>query len=150
MRVAIGSDHAGYQLKNRLRGILRAEGHEVLDFGAHGPQPVDYPDYAARVGQAIASGAAERGVLICGTGIGVCIAANKVRGIRAASVSEPVSARMAREHNDANVICFGERIVGADLAEEIVHTFLNTPFSHIDRHARRIAQISDLENHVAE
>lgn len=150
MRVAIGSDHAGYLLKNRLRDVLHAQGHEVLDYGAHGPQPVDYPDFASQVGHAVASGKAERGVLVCGTGIGVCIAANKVRGVRAASVSEPVSARMAREHNDANIICFGERIVGSDLAEEIVYTFLTTRFSEVDRHARRIAKIAELESRSAE
>lgn len=145
MRVAIGSDHAGYQLKNRLRDTLHAEGYEVLDLGAHAPHPSDYSDFAALVGKAVASGDVERGVLVCGTGIGVCIAANKVQGVRAASVSEPVSARMAREHNDANIICFGERIVGPDLAEEIVHVFLATPFSNGERHVRRIAKVAELE-----
>jgi ribose 5-phosphate isomerase B len=146
MRVAIGSDHAGYQLKNRLRDSLHAEGYDVLDLGAHAPQPSDYPDFASLVGRAVASRDAERGVLVCGTGIGVCIAANKIPGIRAASVSEPVSARLAREHNDANVVCFGERIVGPDLAEEIVHVFLATPFSNGERHVRRIAKLAELEN----
>jgi len=146
MRVAIGSDHAGFQLKNRLRDTLHAQGYEVVDLGTHSPQRCDYSDFASLVGSAVASGDADRGVLVCGTGIGVSIAANKVRGIRAAAVSDPVSARMAREHNDANIVCFGERIVGPDLAEEIVRTFLTTSFSDIARHARRIAKIAELEN----
>jgi ribose 5-phosphate isomerase B len=150
MKVAIGSDHAGFQLKNRLRDSLHAEGHEVVDLGTHSSQRCDYTDFAARVGAAVAAGEAERGVLVCGTGIGVSIAANKIHGIRAAAVSDPVSARMSREHNDANIVCFGERIVGPDLAEEIVHTFLATPFSEIERHARRIAKIAELETHAGE
>src|SRR2546421_9497365 len=137
MKVAIGSDHAGFHLKNRLRDLLRAEGHEVLDVGTNSPESSDYPDFAARVGAEIMSGAAERGVLVCGTGVGMSIAANKVHGIRAAAASESVSARLSRTHNDANVICIGERIVGPEVAAEIVRTFLSTDFSHGERHLRR-------------
>lgn len=147
MKIAIGSDHAGFHLKNRLRDMLRAEGHHVLDLGADSPEASDYPDFAAQVGRAVASGMAERGVLVCGTGAGICIAANKIPGVRAAAVSEPVTARLARSHNDANIVCIGERIVGPELAVEIVRVFLETPFSEGERHVRRINKIAELENH---
>ncbi len=146
MRVAIGSDHAGFHLKNYLRDLLSREGHEVLDAGANTPESSDYPDYAARVGRLVVSGEAERGILVCGTGAGICIAANKIPGVRAAAVSEPVTARLARLHNDANIICFGERIVGPELAADIVRVFLETPFSEGERHIRRIRKVADLEN----
>lgn len=146
MRVAIGSDHAGFHLKNYLRDLLKNEGHEVIDVGANTPESSDYPDYAARVGRLVVSGEAERGVLVCGTGAGICIAANKIPGVRAAAVSEPVTARLARLHNDANIICFGERIVGPELAADIVRVFLETPFSEGERHIRRIRKVTDLEN----
>jgi ribose 5-phosphate isomerase B len=145
MKVAIGSDHAGFHLKGRLRDLLRAEGYEVIDLGTHSTESSDYPDFARRVGQEVASGKAERGILICGTGIGVSIAANKVRGVRAAAVSEPVTARLARTHNDANVICLGERTVGTEVAVDAIRVFLETPFSGGERHARRIEQIGQLE-----
>jgi ribose 5-phosphate isomerase B len=146
VRVAIGSDHAGFHLKNYLRDLLSREGHEVLDAGANTPESSDYPDYAARVGRLVVSGEAERGILVCGTGAGICIAANKIPGVRAAAVSEPVTARLARLHNDANIICFGERIVGPELAADIVRVFLETPFSEGERHIRRIRKVADLEN----
>jgi ribose 5-phosphate isomerase B len=146
MKLAIGSDHAGFHLKNRIRDVLRSEGHDVDDVGADTPESSDYPDYAAIVGQVVASGAAERGILVCGTGAGICIAANKIPGIRAAAVSEPVTARLTRSHNDANVICIGERIVGPEVALQIVHTFLETPFSQGERHVRRINKITELES----
>lgn len=146
MRVAIGSDHAGFHLKNYLRDRLKNEGHEVIDVGANTPESSDYPDYAARVGRLVVSGEAERGILVCGTGAGICIAANKIPGVRAAAVSEPVTARLARLHNDANIICFGERIVGPELAADIVRVFLETPFSEGERHIRRIRKVADLEN----
>ncbi len=146
MRVAIGSDHAGFHLKNYLRDRLKNEGHEVIDVGANTPESSDYPDYAARVGRLVVSGEAERGVLVCGTGAGICIAANKIPGVRAAAVSEPVTARLARLHNDANIICLGERIVGPELAADIVRVFLETPFSEGERHIRRIRKVADLEN----
>ena len=145
MKIAIGSDHAGYNLKNHLRDMLREEGYDVQDLGTHSPEAADYPDLAARVACAVTTGQAERGVLCCGTGVGVSMAANKINGIRAAAVSEPVSARLARSHNDANVVCMGERIIGPEMADDIVKVFLETPFSNGERHQRRIAKISALE-----
>jgi ribose 5-phosphate isomerase B len=146
MKIAIGSDHAGFNLKNRLRDLLKSEGYEVEDVGAYSAESSDYPDFAEKVGHAVTSGQAERGVLCCGTGVGIGIAANKIHGIRAAAVSEPVSARLARSHNDANVVCIGERIVGPEVAVDIVKTFLESPFSEGERHKRRIAKVSALEN----
>lgn len=145
MIVAIGSDHAGFHVKNRLRDLLLAEGYEVHDLGARSAEPSDYPDYAAAVGRAVAAAEAERGVLVCGTGVGMAIAANKVPGVRAAAVSETVSARLSREHNNANVVCIGERIVGPEVADDIVRVFLRTAFSHGERHARRVGKIGALE-----
>ena len=145
MKIAIGSDHAGFSLKNKLRDHLIAEGHDVHDIGTNSAESTDYPDYAEKVGQAVVKGECELGVLCCGTVVGISMAANKIHGIRAAAVSEPVSARMARSHNDANVVCIGERIVGPEVASEIVKTFLETPFSEGDRHKRRIAKIASLE-----
>jgi ribose 5-phosphate isomerase B len=146
MKLAIGSDHAGFNLKNRLRDLLRTEGHDVTDYGTNSPESTDYPDYAELVGQAVVGGRAELGVLVCGTGVGVSIAANKVHGVRAAAASEAVSARFARSHNNANVVCIGERIVGPEVADAIVHTFLETAFSEGERHVRRINKITQLEN----
>jgi ribose 5-phosphate isomerase B len=144
MKVAIGADHAGVALKDELKARLVAAGLEVDDLGTHGPASVDYPDFAAAVGRAVASGAAERGVLVCGSGIGVAIAANKIAGVRAANLHDLYSARLAREHNDANVVTLGARLVGAELAAEIVKVFLETPFAG-GRHAGRVAKISALE-----
>ncbi|MGC8667164.1 MAG: ribose 5-phosphate isomerase B [Chthonomonadales bacterium] len=145
MRIAIGSDHAGFHLKNHLRDMLRAQGHDVCDVGSFTAESCDYPDFAVLVGARVAGNEADLGVLICGTGIGMSMAANKVKGVRAAVVSEPVSARLARAHNDANVICMGERIVGPEVAEEIVRVFLDTPFSQGERHVRRVRKISGIE-----
>jgi ribose 5-phosphate isomerase B len=145
MRIAIGSDHAGFHLKNRIRDLLRAEGHEVIDMGAHSAEASDYPDFAALVGRAVASMEVERGVLICGTGAGIAMAANKIRGVRATAASEPVTAALTRSHNDANIICLGERIIGPEMAERIVRAFLETPFSEGERHIRRIHKITQLE-----
>src|SRR5262249_34905482 len=115
------------------------------DHGTNSPDSTDYPDYAALVGRAVVSGQAELGILVCGTGVGVSIAANKIHGVRAAAASEPVSARFARSHNNANIVCIGERIVGGAVAEAIVNTFLETPFSQSERHVRRINKITKLE-----
>lgn len=145
MKLSIGSDHAGLTLKNLLRDFLKGEGHEVTDHGTYTPESADYPDFAALVGRAVLAGQSELGVLVCGTGIGVSIAANKLHGIRAAAVSEPVSARYARSHNNANVVCIGQRIVGDEVAIEIVRVFLSTPYSHGERHQRRIEKIAVLE-----
>lgn len=145
MNIAIGSDHAGFHLKSRLRDLLRAEGHNVEDMGATSPEPSDYPDYAERVGTAVAGGSADRGIVICGTGAGSCMAANKVRGVRAAMVFDPLTARLTRLHNDANVLCLGERITGPEMVEEIVRVFMSTEFSGAERHVRRIAKIAAIE-----
>ncbi len=145
MRIAVGSDHAGFALKNRLRDLLKGEGHDVVDFGTHSPESADYPEYARLVGNAISSGECDLGVLVCGSGLGMCIAANKVRGVRAVTVMEPVAARLSRQHNNANVICLGERLIGPDLAVEAVRAFVATPFSGLERHARRVALIDEIE-----
>ncbi|MEP6755314.1 MAG: ribose 5-phosphate isomerase B [Chthonomonadales bacterium] len=146
MKIAVGSDHAGFMLKNRLRDLLHANGHDVTDYGTQTPASSDYPDYAALVGHAVVSGKSKLGILVCGTGIGVSIAANKVHGVRAAACSDPVTARLARSHNNANVLCMGERIIGPEVADAIVQTFLETPFSEGERHIRRIAKVTELEH----
>lgn len=144
MRIAIGSDHAGYEAKERLKLWLAEGGHAVDDCGTHGTASVDYPDFASRVARTVARGAADFGVLVCGTGIGMSIAANKVRGVRAAHCADPYTARMAREHNDANVVCLGARVSGPGMVEEIVASFLAAPFRG-GRHAARLDKIARLE-----
>ncbi|MCB9778870.1 MAG: ribose 5-phosphate isomerase B [Alphaproteobacteria bacterium] len=143
MRIAIGCDHAGYRLKGVLIDRLHALGHSVTDFGTDGTASVDYPDHAHLVTGAIIAGEADLGVLICGTGIGMSMAANKRPGIRAAAVSETFSARATREHNDANVICIGERVVGPGVAVDILDAFLGASFEG-GRHQRRIDKIESL------
>jgi ribose 5-phosphate isomerase B len=145
MKIAAGADHAGYGLKDRLVRMLRADGHTVDDLGTSSAASVDYPDFAAAVAERVASGAAERGVLVCGSGIGVAIAANKIDGIRAACCNDLYSAKLSRAHNDANVVTLGERVVGWALAEEIVRTFLATPWDG-GHHAQRIEKIHRLES----
>ena len=140
MRIAIGADHAGVETKDRLGALIAGEGHEVLDLGTHGSDSVDYPDYALAVARAVVEGRAERGLLVCGTGIGMCITANRVHGIRAAKCNDPFEARMARQHNDANVLCLGARVLDASVIDEIVRLFLSTPFEG-GRHARRVAKM---------
>lgn len=144
MKIAIGSDHAGYRLKEHLARSLREDGFEIDDVGAFSEESVDYPDFAAAVARKVAVGEAERGVLVCGTGVGVAIAANKVDGVRAANCLEPFSARMARAHNDANVVTVGARVIGPGLATEVVRTFLAVPFDG-GRHQRRVEKITSLE-----
>ena len=145
MKIAIGNDHAALELKNHIVDYLVREGHEVVNFGTDTPASTDYPIYGARVAHAVASGECERGIVICGTGIGISISANKVKGIRCALCSEPVSAKLTRQHNDANVLAMGARIIGPAMAEEIVHTFLTTEFEG-GRHSRRVDLITKLEN----
>ena len=145
MKIAIGNDHAALELKNHIVDYLVKEGHEVVKFGTDTPASTDYPIYGARVAHAVANGECERGVVICGTGIGISISANKVKGIRCALCSEPVSAKLTRQHNDANVLAMGARIIGPAMAEEIVHTFLTTEFEG-GRHSRRVDLITKLEN----
>jgi len=144
MRIALGADHAGYLLKDRLREALERWGHAVDDLGTNSPESVDYPDYARRVGMAVAAGEAERGVLVCGTGISMAIAANKVHGVRAACCNNQFNARLARAHNDANVFTVGAREVAAEHAEAILEVFLATAFEG-GSHERRIVKIRELE-----
>lgn len=140
MRIAIGADHAGFILKEHLRARLAEAGHELRDFGAHSAESVDYPDYAALVAGAVVGGSAERGILVCGSGIGMAIAANRVRGVRAAACVDLYSARLCRQHNDANVLALGSRIVAPPLAEALAEVFLTTTFEG-GRHARRVAKL---------
>ncbi|HEY2744314.1 MAG TPA: ribose 5-phosphate isomerase B [Polyangia bacterium] len=142
MRVVVGSDHAGYNLKQYLKDRLTAWGHEVEDVGTHSTDSCDYPTFGVAVGKRVVavfeSGGEARGVAVCGSGIGISIAANKVAGVRAALVTEPTAARLSRQHNDANVLCFGERLIGVAVAEEALRVWLETPFEG-GRHARRVA-----------
>ena len=143
-RLAIGADHAGYALKTHLIEVLTNDGHEVVDHGTDSAESVDYPAICAGVGRAVATGEVEFGIVLGGSGQGEQIAANKVRGVRAALCNDLYTARMARAHNDANVVSLGARVVGIDLADEIIRTFLSTPFEG-GRHARRVAQLGELE-----
>jgi len=145
MKIALGVDHAAFVYKEAMRQTIEAMGHEVLDLGTHSDASVDYPNYALAVARAVRHGEAELGVFLCGTGIGGMIAANKVPGIRAALCHEAFTARLSREHNNANVLCIGARVVGLSLAEEIVRTWLTTPWSGDARHARRLQLIADAE-----
>ncbi len=142
--VAIGSDHAGVELKREIMACLQQMGVQAVDLGPEGTASVDYPDYARKVAELVASGQAEMGILICGTGIGMSIAANKCHGIRAALCSEPVSARLSRQHNNANVLAMGSRMIGPVMAAEIVRTWLETPFDG-GRHAARLSKITFME-----
>ncbi len=144
--IAIGCDHAALKLKNTIKDHLTSKGFEVEDFGCFSEQSVDYPDYAIKVAEAVAEKKCDLGILICGTGIGMSIAANKVKGIRCAHCSDTFSAKATRQHNDANVLALGERVVGAGLALDIVDCFVNTPFSNDERHVRRISKITEIEN----
>ncbi len=139
--IALGCDHGGYELMQEVKVHLDSRGEEYMDFGCHSTEAVDYPIYARKVAKAILEGECERGILICGTGIGISIAANKIPGIRAALCTDCFSAQATREHNDANILALGGRVVGAGLALKIVDTFLDTPFSDEERHKRRIALI---------
>ena len=141
--IAIGSDHGGFELKKEVMAHLDARGLEYKDFGTYSDASCDYPVYGKAVAKAVASGECERGIIICGTGIGISIAANKVHGIRAALCGDCFSAEATRQHNDANVLALGARVVGQGLALKIVDTFLDTPFSNGERHIRRIQMIED-------
>ncbi len=145
MKISIGCDHGALALKNTVAEHLRQQGHTVEDFGTHTAQSCDYPDFAAAAAKAVASGACDRGIVLCTTGIGVSIAANKVRGIRCALLSDPWSAKMTRLHNDTNMMALGAGVVGEKLALEIVDTWLNTAFSGEARHQTRIDKVMALE-----
>jgi RpiB/LacA/LacB family sugar-phosphate isomerase len=145
MKVALGTDHAGLPLKEAVRAAILAAGHEVIDFGTDTPESVDYPDYAEKVGRAIQRGEAERGIVLCGSGVGAVIAANKLRGIRAGLCHDTYTAHQCVEHDNANVLTLGGRVIGPDPAQEIVHAFLQARFSGEERHARRVSKIERLE-----
>ena len=145
--IAVGSDHAGYSLKQRLAAELRTLGHEVLDLGAHDADRVDYPGFGAAVGRAVAGAEADLGVCVCGSGIGIAMAANKVPGVRAAPVHDATAARLARQHNDANVLCLGERLLDPDVASEAVRAWLDAEFEG-GRHVGRGAILAELDGSV--
>jgi ribose 5-phosphate isomerase B len=144
MKIALGSDHAGWHLKEHVSAYLLNQGIDVLDLGPANAESVDYPDYARAVAVSIQNGQADMGILICGTGLGMAVTANKFTGIRAVSVSDTFSAEMSRAHNNANILTFGARVVGPGLAERLVHAFLNTAYEH-GRHQRRIDKITQFE-----
>lgn len=144
MKIAMGSDHGGIHLKNHIMAFLKEKGYEVEDCGTYTEDSCDYPDFAEKVCKVVMAGAADKGILVCGTGIGISMAANKCKGVRAALVADVFSAKMAAEHNNANVICMGERTTGVGLAEMMVETFLTTEFAG-GRHQRRIDKIMALE-----
>jgi ribose 5-phosphate isomerase B len=148
MIVAIAADHAGYALKQELIPSLRSLGHEVEDLGTHSLEPVDYPDVAERLARAVRSGAVERGVLICGSGVGASVAANKLPGIRAGLCHDTYSAHQGVEHDDMNILVLGARVIGVELARELVRTFLEARFTHEERHERRLGKIRALEDEV--
>jgi ribose 5-phosphate isomerase B len=145
MIVACGFDHAGFPLRDRLLGVVEADGHEVLDLGTDSTEPIDYPDKALEVGRAIVAGEAERGILVCGSGAGVSVAACKIRGIRAATIHDTYTAHQAVEHDGVNVLCLGGRVIGVEVAAEIVVAFLGATISDEERHVRRRAKIDEIE-----
>lgn len=145
MKIAIGADHAGYHLKQDVLDYVQYLGYECQDFGTHNAEAIDYPDIALKVAQAVAQGTFDRGILICGTGVGMSITANKVRGIRAAVCGDTFTAHASREHNDANILCMGGRVIGPGLAQDIVKIWLETSFSQGERHVRRVAKMSALD-----
>ncbi len=145
MKISIACDHGALELKSTVKKHLEAQGHEVVDFGTHTLDSCDYPDFAAKAAQAVASGECEKGIVLCTTGIGVSITANKVKGIRCALLSDVMSARMTREHNDTNMMAIGAGVVGTMLALQIVDTWIGTEFSHQERHQRRIDKVMALE-----
>ena len=147
MRLVLGSDHAGYELKQELVEFLRALGHEVVDVGTYSTAAVDYPDYAEAVAGALRDGRAERGVLICGSGVGACVAANKIPGIRAAICHDAYSAHQGVEHDDMNVLVLGSRVIGPELAKELVRDYLHANFSGEERHVRRLGKVKAIEAH---
>ena len=145
MIVACGFDHAGFVLRERLFAVITAGGHEILDFGTDRPDPIDYPDKALEVGHAVASGQAERGIIVCGSGAGVSVATAKIRGVRAATIHDAYTAHQGVEHDGVNVLCLGGRVIGAEVAAQIVALFLAATISDEERHVRRRAQVDEIE-----
>ncbi len=145
MRIAIGADHAGFELKENVRAFLQKAGHEVIDLGTHNLDPVDYPDYAEAVGRSLREGKAERGIVICGSGVGASAAANKIPGIRAGLCHDTYSAHQGVEHDDMNVLVLGARVIGPELAHELVRAFVTAQFTKEERHLRRLAKVNAIE-----
>lgn len=145
MKIGIACDHGAFEYKEYIKQMLIEKGYEIIDFGTHSCDSCDYPDFAKLCAQSVANQECERGIVICGTGIGVSIVANKIKGIRCALCNDVVSARLTREHNDSNVLALGQRVLGIEIMKEIVSTWLDTPFSNDDRHMRRIEKISQIE-----
>ena len=145
MIVAIGFDHAGFPLRERLLPLIEQAGHELLDFGTDNATPIDYPLKALEVGRAVASGKAERGILVCGSGAGVSVAASKIRGVRAATIHDEYTAHQGVEHDAVNVLCLGGRVIGSEVAAEIVVAFLRAEVSYEERHVRRRAEVDEIE-----
>jgi ribose 5-phosphate isomerase B len=143
--IACGFDHAGYVLRDRLLGVITGAGHEVLDFGTDRPDPIDYPDKALEVGHAVADGRAERGIIVCGSGAGVSVAAAKIRGVRAATIHDTYTAHQGVQHDAVNVLCLGGRVIGVEVAAEIVAAFLAAEVSEEERHVRRRAKVDEIE-----
>ena len=145
MRVVFGSDHAGFELKENLKVYLQELGHQVIDVGTHSVEPVDYPDFAEAVGRSLIEGKADRGVLICGSGVGASVAANKMPGIRAGICHDTYSAHQGVEHDDMNILVMGSRVIGTELARELVRNFLGAVFSGEERHRRRLEKVKEIE-----
>ena len=145
MRIVVGADHRGYELKDEIAAALRRAGHQVLDVGTNSADSVDYPDYARAIGEALTDGRAERGVLVCGSGVGASIAANKIRGVRAAVCHDAYSARQGVEHDDMNVICLGSRVIESELAQELVKVFIDARLLDEERYRRRLAKVAEME-----
>ncbi|MCH7576554.1 MAG: ribose 5-phosphate isomerase B [Chloroflexi bacterium] len=145
MRIVVGADHRGYELKDEIAAALKQAGHETLDVGTHSADSVDYPDYARAIGGVLTDGLAERGVLVCGSGVGASIAANKIRGVRAAICHDTYSARQGVEHDDMNVLCLGARVIDSELALELVRAFLDARLSGEERYRRRLEKVAEME-----
>ena len=145
MRIVVGADHRGYELKDEIAAALHRAGHHVLDVGTNSADSVDYPDYARAVGEALTDGRAERGVLVCGSGVGASIAANKIRGVRAAVCHDTYSARQGVEHDDMNVLCLGSRVISSELAQELVKAFIDARLLDEERYRRRLAKVAEME-----
>ena len=145
MRIVVGADHRGYEMKDQIAANLKRAGHEVLDVGTHNADSVDYPDYARAIGEALADGRAERGVLVCGSGVGASIAANKIRGVRAAICHDTYSARQGVEHDDMNVLCLGAGVIDSQLALELVQAYIDARLSGEERYRRRLEKVAEME-----
>lgn len=145
MKIALAADHAGFALKQELARELRNDGHDIVDLGAYDETPSDYPDFARKIGEAVVSGQVERGILVCGSGVGASIAANKIKGVRAGLAHDTYSGHQGVEHDDMNVLCLGSRVIGAAAALEVARAFLRATFSNEERHRRRLRKILDIE-----